>query len=192
MVQGRASSSPWSLHCWCQPGELRMLLTWIVIDCAIDCELRLLLSRKVCWCQPGELHMLVVLWKSRMCVVSGRPRCTSLQLKPKRISSWHPQLRSRGRIPKLLFKGKDGYSGSQPSGVRWGQNLVGRFYISSKYTIGNQQLTGSNTAMLFQEMPRNAVTNAGKHVPSNPDQYHPFPLSSSNSSSCSILLVSAW
>jgi hypothetical protein len=30
--------------------------------------------------------------------------------------------------------------------------------------------------MFFQEMPENAVTDAGKHVPSNPDQYHPSPL----------------
>jgi hypothetical protein len=43
-------------------------------------------------------------------------------------------------------------------------------------TIGNQQLKGSDTEMFFQEMPENAVTDAGKHVPSNPDQYHPSPL----------------
>jgi hypothetical protein len=42
-------------------------------------------------------------------------------------------------------------------------------------TIGNQQLGWSNTDMFFQDMPKNAVTDAGKHVPSTPDQYHPSP-----------------
>jgi hypothetical protein len=36
-------------------------------------------------------------------------------------------------------------------------------------TIGNQQLKGSDTDIFFQERPKNAVTDAGKHVPSNPD-----------------------
>jgi hypothetical protein len=30
--------------------------------------------------------------------------------------------------------------------------------------------------MFLQEMPEHTVTDAGKHVPSNPDQYHPSPL----------------